>query len=59
MCNAYWKGIAEETERVAACVDTKELYQMLKSVSCMPVRVGEVLLERDGSIIPDQARRFC
>ncbi len=32
---------------------------MLKSVSRRPARVGEVLLERDGSVIPDQARMLC
>ncbi len=26
--NAYWKAIAEETERVAACDDARKLYQM-------------------------------
>ncbi len=51
--NAYWKAIAEETERAAACGDTRKLYQMLKGVSHRPARVGEVLLERDGSQIPD------
>ncbi len=55
---AYWKAIAEETERAAACGDTRKLYQMLKSVSRRPAGVGEVLLERDGNVIPDQARRL-
>ncbi len=57
--NAYWKAIVEETERAAACGDTRKLYQMLKSVSRRPAGVGEVLLERDGSVIPDQARKLC
>ncbi len=57
--NAYWKAIAEETERAAACGDTGKLYQMLKNVSCRPAEVGEVLLERDGSVIPNQARKLC
>ncbi len=57
--NSYWKAIAEETERVAACGDTRELYQMLKSVSRRSAGVGEVLLERDGSVIPYQARKLC
>ncbi len=56
--NTYWKAIAEDTERAAACGDTKKLYQMLKSVSRRPAGVGEVLLERDGSVIPDQARKL-
>ncbi len=47
--NAFWKVIAEETERAAECGDTRKLYQMLKSVSHRPAGVGEVLLERDGS----------
>ncbi len=29
--NAYWKAIAEETERAAACGATRKLYQILKS----------------------------
>ncbi len=57
--NAYWKAIGEETERAATCVDTKKLYQMLISVCRRPVGVGEVLLERDGSVSPDQARKLC
>ncbi len=32
---------------------------MLKSVSRRPAGVGEVLHERDGSVIPDQARKLC
>ncbi len=32
---------------------------MLESVSRRPAGVGEVLLERDGSVIPDQARMLC
>ncbi len=32
---------------------------MLKSVSRRPAGVGEVLLGRDGSVIPDQARKLC
>ncbi len=43
----------------AACGDTRELYQMLKSVGHRKAGVGEVLLERDGSVIPGQARRLC
>ncbi len=57
--NAYWKAIAEETEGTADCGDTRKLYPMLKSVSRKPAGVGEVLLERDGSAIPDQARKLC
>ncbi len=57
--NAFWKAIAEETEWAAACGDTRKLYQVLKSVSRRPAGVGEVLLERDGSVIPDQARMLC
>ncbi len=57
--NAYWKAFAAETERAAACGDTRELYQMLKSASRRPAGVGGVLLERDGSVIPDQARKLC
>ncbi len=50
---------AEEVERAAACGDTRKLYQMLKSVSRRPAGMGEVLLERDGSVIPDQAKKLC
>ncbi len=57
--NAYWKAIAEEIEKEAARCDTRKPYQMLRSVSHMPAEVGEVLLERDGSVIPVQARMFC
>ncbi len=32
---------------------------MLKSVSRRPAAMGEVLLERDESVIPDQARMLC
>ncbi len=32
---------------------------MLNSVSRRPTKVGEVVHERDGSVIPDQARRLC
>ncbi len=32
---------------------------MLNNVSRSPARVCEVLLERDGSVIPDQARMLC
>ncbi len=32
---------------------------MLNSVSHMPAAVGEVLLERDGSVIPNQTRKLC
>ncbi len=55
--NAYWKASVQETERVAVCGDTWKLYGMLKSVSRRPARVGKVLLERDGSVTPDQARK--
>ncbi len=48
-----------ETGRAAACGDTRKLYYMLKSVNRRPAEVGEVLLERDGSVIPDQTRRLC
>ncbi len=47
------------TERAAACGDTRKLYHMLKSISRRPAGEGEVLLERDGSVIPDQARKLC
>ncbi len=57
--NTYWKAIAKKTERAAACGDTRKLYQMLKSVSRRPAVVGELLLERDGSVIPYQARKLC
>ncbi len=57
--NAHWKAIAEETERAAACGDTRKLYQMLKSVSRRPAGVGDVLLERDGNVISDQGRKLC
>ncbi len=57
--SAYLKAIAEEMERAAACGDTRKLYQMLKSISRRPAGVGEVLLERDGSVIPDQVRKLC
>ncbi len=46
-CNAYWKAIAEEIEWVAACGDTRKVYQMLNSVSLRPAEMGEVLLEQD------------
>ncbi len=32
---------------------------MLKSASRRPAGVGEVSLDRDGSVIPDQARMLC
>ncbi len=32
---------------------------MLKGVSRRPAGMGEMLLERDGSVIPDQARMLC
>ncbi len=51
--NVYWK--AEETGRVAACDATRKYYRMLKRVSYRPAEVGEVLLERDESVFPDQA----
>ncbi len=57
--NAYWEAIAEGPERVAALGDTRKLYQMLESVSRMSAEVGEVLLERDGGVNSDQARRLC
>ncbi len=57
--NAYWKAIAKETERAAACGDTRKLYQMLKSVSHRPAGVSEMLLERDGTFILDQAKKLC
>ncbi len=44
---------------MAACGDTRTLYQVLKSVSRRAAEVGEVLLERDGSVIPEQARKLC
>ncbi len=40
--NAYWKAIADERERAAACGDTRKLNQVLKSVSCRPAGEGEV-----------------
>ncbi len=52
--NAYWKASAEEAERVAARSGTSKRFQ--KSVSHGPAKVGEVVLERHGSVIPDQAR---
>ncbi len=55
--NAYWKANVQETERAAACGDTRKLYEMLKRVSRRPAGVGEVLPERDGSVTPDQARK--
>ncbi len=44
--NAYWKVIAEETKGAATCGDTRL------------AEVGEGLLERDGNVIADQARRL-
>ncbi len=49
----------EEAERAATRSDTRKLNQMLKSVSHRSTGVGEVLLERNGSVIPDQARGPC
>ncbi len=58
--NAYWEAIAEETKRVAAaCGDTRKLYQMQKSVNRSQAGVGEVLLERDGSVVLGQVRKLC
>ncbi len=58
--NTYSRTIAGETQRAVACGDTRKNYQMLKRVSRIPVKVGEILLEQDGSFIPDQARRlYC
>ncbi len=57
--DAYWKAITYETERAVACGDAKKLYQMLKSVSRRPPEAGEVLLERYGTVSPDQAIRPC
>ncbi len=51
--NAYWKAIAEQTGRAAARGDTRKVFQMLKSVSHRPARVGEELFERGGSVIPN------
>ncbi len=56
--NTYWKANAEETDSLAAYGNTRKLYQMPKSVSRRPAGVGEVLLERNGSVIPDQARKL-
>ncbi len=56
---AYWKHIAKQAMRAAACGDTRKLYRMLKSFSRRPADVGEVLLKYDGSVIPDQAERLC
>ncbi len=39
--------------------DTKNIYQMLKSVSCEPIEVGKVLLEHKGRFIPDNSLRKC
>ncbi len=36
-----------------------QVYQMVKNVSSRPFGVGEMLLERDGSVIPDQAGKVC
>ncbi len=58
--NTYSRTIAGETQRAAACGDIRKLYQMLESISHKPVKLGEILLEQDGSFIPDQARRlYC
>ncbi len=42
--NAYLKTTVEETERAATYCDTRTLYQILKSISCMPAEVVEVFL---------------
>ncbi len=52
--NAYSKATAEETESVATCGDNKENF-----IKCPTVSECEVLFERDGSVIPDKARRLC
>ncbi len=39
--------------------ETRKHCQMLKSVSRRLAGLGEVLFERDGSVIPDQARKPC
>ncbi len=37
----------------------KETFQILKRVNRRPAGADEVLLKRDGSVIPDQARGLC
>ncbi len=56
---AYWEAIAEETEGAAVWGATKKPYQILKSLSHRPAKVGEVSLKRDGSVIPDKAGKQC
>ncbi len=53
--NAYWKAIAEQYERAAACGDTRKVCQMLKGVSRRP---AGLFIERVGSVIPDQAGKL-
>lgn len=49
-------AIAEETEKAAPYGDTRQLYQVLKSVR--PTEVREALFEQDGSIRPLKPEGF-
>lgn len=49
--NAHWRAFAEETERAAACGDSRKLYQMVRRASRGTAGVSETLRSRDGAII--------
>ena len=57
--NEYWRSVAEETERAAACGDTRKLYQMLKRVSRKISSVSDTLLSCSGDPIEDFSERLA
>ncbi|CAE1256060.1 unnamed protein product [Acanthosepion pharaonis] len=56
--NAHWRAFAEETERPAACGDSRKLYQMVRRASRGTTGVSETLRSRDGAIITGLGERL-
>ncbi len=54
--DAHRQIFEEETEGVVSCGDTWKLYEMPDTACHRQTEVGETFLERDGTIIPSQAR---
>ncbi len=55
----YWKRIAKQAMRAAACGDTRKLYRMLKSFSRRPADVGEVLSNKMEALFQTKPKGYA
>ena len=57
--NAHWRQFAEQTERAAACGDSRKLYQLLKQASRTNSGTSETICDRNGTVITSRTDRLA